>query len=92
MGCLAHSIKSLSNILVLNATQKGFDELLDAILKELPPTRKQVEFMVPFSAGAFAARVRKEGVVHEEEYRPEGLYMKATADILLIEEGKRFLL
>jgi len=88
-----YSMPTFGKTVMISALNKrGFDELLDAILKELPPTRKQVEFMVPFSAGSFAARVRKEGVVHEEEYRPEGLYMKATADILLIEEGKNYLL
>ena len=88
-----YSMPTFGKTVMISALNKrGFDELLDAILKELPPTRKQVEFMVPFSAGAFAARVRKEGVVHEEEYRPEGLYMKATVDILLIDEGKSFLL
>lgn len=88
-----YSMPTFGKTVMISALNKrGFDELLDAILKELPPTRKQVEFMVPFSAGAFAARVRKEGVVHEEEYRAEGLYMKATADILLIEEGKDYLL
>ena len=88
-----YSMPTFGKTVMISALNKrGFDELLDAILKELPPTRKQVEFMIPFSAGAFAARVRKEGVVHEEEYRAEGHYMKATADILLIQEGQSYLL
>ena len=88
-----YSMPTFGKTVMISALNKrGFDELLDAILKELPPTRKQAEFMVPFSAGAFAAKIRKEGVVHEEEYRPEGLYMKATVDIILLEEGKSFLL
>ena len=66
-----YSMPTFGKTVMISALNKrGFDELLDSILKELPPTRKQVEFMIPFSAGAFAARVRNEGVVHEEEYRP----------------------
>lgn len=88
-----YSMPTFGKTVMISALNKrGFDELLGAILKELPPTRKEVEFMIPFSAGAFAAKVRKDGVVHEEEYRPEGLYMKATVDFILVEEGKSFLL
>lgn len=87
-----YSMPTFGKTVMISALNKrGFDELLDSILKELPPTRKEAEFMIPFSAGAFAARIRKEGVVHEEEYRPEGLYMRATVDIILLEEGKSFL-
>ncbi len=88
-----YSMPTFGKTVMISALNKrGFDELLNSILKELPPTRKEVEFMIPFSAGAFAAKVRKDGVVHEEEYRPEGLYMKATVDFILVEEGKSYLL
>ena len=88
-----YSMLTFGKTVMISALNKrGFDELLDAILKELPPTRKEAEFMIPFSEGAFAARIRKEGVVHEEEYRPDGLYMRATVDIILLDEGQKFLL
>ncbi len=88
-----YSMPTFGKTVMISALNKrGFDELLQAILKELPPTRKEVEFMIPFSAGAFAAKVRKDGVIHMEEYRPEGLYMKATVDFILVEEGKSYLL
>ena len=88
-----YSMPTFGKTVMISAlNQRGFDELLQAIQNELPPTRREAEFMIPFSAGAFAAKIRKDGVVHEEEYRPEGLYMKATVDLILIEEGKSFLL
>ena len=88
-----YSMPTFGKTVMISALNKrGFVELLDAILRELPPTRKQVEFMIPFSAGAFAARLRKDGVVHEEEYRAEGLNMNVTAALFLIEEGKSFFL
>lgn len=88
-----YSMPTFGKTIMISALNKrGFDELLDAIVKELPPTRREAEFMIPFSAGAFAARIRKEGAVHEEEYRAEGLYMRATVDFILLEEGKSYLL
>lgn len=88
-----YSMPTFGKTVMISALNKrGFDELLDSILKELPPTRKEAEFLLPFSAGAFAARIRKEGVVHEEEYRVEGLYMRATVDVILLEEGQKYLL
>ena len=72
--------------------KKGFDELLDMILKELPTTRRKVEVMLPFSQGALAARIRNEGAVEEEEYKPEGLYMRAIIDVALLSQVEEFLL
>ncbi len=80
-----YSMRTFGKTVMISALQKkGFDELLDAILKELPPTRRKVELLIPFSAGAMAAKIRNEGAVEYEEYKPEGLYMKATVDIALL--------
>ncbi len=88
-----YSMHTFGKTVMISALNKrGFDELLTAILSVLPPTRATKEFLIPFSQGAFAAQIRKEGVVHEQEYRQDGLYMKATVDISLIEKGKDFLL
>ncbi len=88
-----YSMPTFGKTVMISALEgKGFDELLEAILKELPPTRRKAEFLIPFSAGAVAARIRKEGVVEFEEYRDDGLYMKATVEISLINEIKDYLL
>ena len=88
-----YSMPTFGKTVMISALEgKGFDELLSAILKELPPTRRKAEFLIPFAAGAIAARIRKEGVVEFEEYREDGLYMKATAEISLINEIKDYLL
>ncbi len=88
-----YSMPTFGKTVMISALEgKGFDELLDAIVKELPPTRRKAEFLLPFSAGAVAARIRKEGVVESEEYREDGLYMKATVEISLINEIKEYLL
>ncbi len=78
-------------VLISALEGRGLDTLLDAIVKELPPTRRKVKLLVPFKDGALAARVRKEGAVDTEEYRPEGLYMEATVSVSLLEELKDFI-
>ena len=88
-----YSMPTFGKTVMISALkEKGFDELLEAILRELPPTRRKAELLLPFSAGAIAAQIRKEGVVEEEEYRPEGLYMKATIDMLLLDRIKEYIL
>ncbi len=79
-------------VMISALEEKGFDELLEAILRELPPTRRKAELLIPFSAGAIAARIRKEGAVEEEEYRPEGLYMRATVEMSLLDTIKDYIL
>ena len=88
-----YSMHTFGKTVMISALQeKGFDELLDAILKELPPTRRKVELMLPFSQGAIAARIRNEGAVEEEEYRPEGLYMRAIIDVALLSKVEEWLI
>ncbi len=79
-------------VMISAKEQKGFDELLEAVLKELPPTRRKAELLIPFSAGAIAARIRNEGVVEEEEYRPEGLYMRAIVEMMLLDTIKDYII
>ena len=60
-------------------------------LKQLPPTRRKAELLIPFSAGAVAAKIRNEGVVEFEEYREDGLYMRAIVEISLLETVRDWL-
>lgn len=78
-------------VLISALNERGFDELLSAIEKELPQTRKTASLLIPFKNGAAAARIRNEGVVHEEEYREDGLFMRATAEISLLDEYKEWI-
>lgn len=62
-------------------TGEGIDNLLDAIVKALPPTRRRVTLIIPFDKGDYAAEIRKNGTIHHEEYIPEGLLMDCTVSI-----------
>ena len=64
---------------------KGLDELLDAVAKALPPTRAKAKLLIPYSDGAAAAALRKDGVIIVEDYRADGLYLELTADVSLID-------
>ncbi len=75
-------------VLISALNERGFDELLAAVQRELPQTRRTASLLIPFKNGAFAARIREEGVVEKEEYRPDGLFMRATVEMSLLDECK----
>ena len=79
-------------VLISALNERGFDGLLSAIERELPHTRRTASLLIPFKNGAAAARIREEGVVLEEEYREDGLYMRATAEISLLDEYKDWII
>lgn len=84
-----YDMPTFGKTIMISATQgRGLDELLEAIEKELPQTRRKVKFVIPFQHAAYSARVRAEGVVSFEEYREDGLYMEAVAELDLINEMK----
>ena len=73
-------------------TGEGLGELLERIAKALPPTRKRVNMLLPFSMGGAAAELRKTGVVHSEEYTAEGLALDITAEIFVLEKYQEYIL
>lgn len=73
-------------------TGEGLDKLLEAVAAALPPTRKRVKIILPFSLGAVGAELRKTGVVHSEEYTADGLLLDITAEIFVLEKYKEYIL
>ena len=71
---------------------QGLEKLLTEIAKALPPTRRQAELLFPYAAGADAAELRRDSVVLEEEYRENGLYMKAIANIRMLDKFKAYII
>ncbi len=68
------------------ATGMGIPELLQAVAMALPPDRRKVKLLLPFSKGALAEQCRREGSVEFEEYVPEGLSMTVTLGARLLAE------
>jgi GTP-binding protein HflX len=87
------NIPLISNAVRISALSgKGTDELLERIAKALPPTRKRVKMLLPFSKGGAAAEIRKTGVIHSEEYVADGLLLDATVEMFTLEKYKEFIL
>ncbi len=92
----ADNLYALPNIgkfcMISALTGEGLPQLLATIQISLPPTRRKVEFLFPYDKGGLANKVREDGVILAEDYRPDGIYIKAVSDIIFIEKNKEYLL
>lgn len=79
-------------VMISALEQKGLDNLLQAICDALPQTVREVKLLIPFQNGGDAARLREDGVVLEEEYRPEGLYMHVRAEGRLLDPMQQWII
>lgn len=86
------SIPMANSVRVSAKTGEGVPELLEAVKDALPPTRKRVKILLPFSMGGVGAELRKTGVVHSEEYTADGLLLDITAEIFTLEKYKDYIL
>lgn len=86
-----YSLPTFGNTVMISALEgEGLSSLLDVIAENLPLTRKKAELLIPFSDGATAAEIRRDGVVEEEEYTENGLRMIAVVDIDFLEKHKSY--
>ncbi len=87
------NIPLVGNVIRVSAlTGEGLPQLLSKIAESLPPTRKRVKLLLPFSMGAAAASFRKTGIVHSEDYTPDGILIDTTAEIRELEKYKEFII
>lgn len=86
------TIPLLGNTVRISAKNgDGLSELLLMTQKLLPSTRKRIKLLLPFNKGALASQLRKDGVVHSEEYTAQGLLLDVTADVRMLEECKEYI-
>lgn len=86
------SIPMTNSVRVSAKTGEGLAELLEKVKEALPPTRKRVKILLPFSMGGVGAELRKTGVVHSEEYTADGLLLDITAEIFTLEKYKDYII
>ncbi len=86
------SIPMTNSVRVSAKTGEGLPALLEAVRQALPPTRKRVKILLPFSMGGVGAELRKTGVVHSEEYTTDGLLLDITAEIFTLEKYEEYIL
>ena len=79
-----------NSVMISALEEKGFDKLLDAISKALPPTRAKAKMLIPYSDGAAAAILRKDSIINFEEYRADGLYFELIADVAMIDRYQKY--
>ena len=72
-------------------TGAGIPALLEAVAAALPPDRRRVKLLLPFSQGGLAQRCREEGAVEQESYGPDGLSMTVTLGVRLLEAAAAYI-
>ena len=84
-----YSMPTFGNTCLISALQnKGIDQLLETIMKTLPQTRREVRLLIPYQSGGEAAFLREECTVLEEDYREDGVYLRAMIDVSLLDRFK----
>lgn len=70
----------------------GLDRLLASIQLALPLTRKKAEMLIPYTDGGLVNYIREDGVLIQENYRADGIYVKAVMDIRFLEKHKDYII
>lgn len=76
-------IKDLTADVVVNISAKkaiGFDILSDVIADEINKCRCYIEKLIPYADAGIINRIRKSGTMLEEDYREDGIYVRAYVE------------
>lgn len=72
-------------------TGEGIPALLEAIAAALPPDRRRVTLLLPFSEGGLAERCRREGAVESEAFTTDGVRMTVTLGVRTLDAVKPYI-
>lgn len=75
-------------VMISAKTGGGLGNLLAKIQLSLPPTRRKAELLIPYNEGGLVSYIREEGVLIKEDYRADGIYVKAVVDIQFLDKHK----
>lgn len=79
-------------IMISAKTGEGLGNLLAKIQLSLPLTRKKAELLIPYNEGGLVNYIREEGVLIKEDYRADGIYVKAVVDVQFLEKHKELII
>ena len=75
-------------VMISAKTGEGLGNLLAKIQLSLPPTRRKAELLIPYNEGGLVSYIREEGVLIKEDYRADGIYVKAVVDVQFLDKHK----
>lgn len=75
-------------VMISAKTGEGLGNLLAKIQLSLPLTRKKAELLIPYSDGGLVNYIREEGVLIKEDYRADGIYVKAVVDVRFLDKHR----
>ena len=69
------------NVITMAAKKEiGFEDLSNALEEQINNLRKYVEALIPYTDAGIINRIRKSGALLEEDYREDGIFIKAYVD------------
>ncbi len=75
-------------VMISAKTGEGLGNLLAKIQLSLPLTRRKAELLIPYNEGGLVSYIREEGVLIKEDYRADGIYIKAVVDVQFLDKHK----
>ena len=75
-------------VMISAKTGEGLGNLLAKIQLSLPLTRRKAELLIPYNEGSLVNYIREEGVLIKEDYRADGIYIKAVVDVRFLDKHK----
>lgn len=76
-------IKDFKADAIVNIAAKkdlGFDKLMETLAEEINKCRKYVEKLISYNDAGIINKIRRSGTLLSEEYREDGIYIKAYVD------------
>lgn len=75
-------------VMISAKTGEGLGNLLAKIQLSLPLTRRKAELLIPYNESGLVSYIREEGVLIKEDYRADGIYIKAVVDVQFLDKHK----